>query len=60
VDLRVVGTNPGGNLQAIFDSGLPQKISQIFTARSKNVPLRINFARRAIKKETFVQITNAD
>jgi len=32
-DLRVKGSNPGRNLQAIFDPGLSQKFQQIFPAR---------------------------
>jgi len=32
-DLRVMDSYPGRNLLPIFDSGLPQKIQQIFSAR---------------------------
>jgi len=31
-DLRAVGSNPGRNLQAIFDPGLLQKNQQKFSA----------------------------
>jgi len=34
-DLRAVVSNPGRNLQAIFDPGWPQKIKQIFPGRLK-------------------------
>jgi len=48
-DLRVMGSNPGRNLQAIFDLVLPLKIpKQIFPAR-----LMINIARRTIKIKIF-------
>jgi len=45
--LRVVGTNPGRKLKAIFDPKLPQEIP----TSALSVPLMINFAKNTVKIE---------